>query len=330
VNDTLIGALAIAFSIVIPPMPGQKPDKGPTIPPKWSYNPSSWPQRLPIAALGCIGWFISRYLAAYQLGYIDQIWDPLFGTGTSDVLRSDVSRAFPVSDAGLGALAYTLEFLLTCQGGENRWRSMPWMVVLFGILVVPLSLISIILIILQPIAVGAWCFLCLATGVIMLIMAVLAVDEVAAVIQYLRTSREKPFWQLFWQGGVCPGASRDTKSPPLTGSMKKVLKAGFYGVRFSWSMLAATFAGLWLMLTPWVFELNGPIADWDHVLGPLMIVASSLSLADATKQARYFNLLLALGIAIGALIFFREQSWSALCNHFAIVTVAVISTLNRK
>lgn len=45
---------------------------GPDIPPGWNYTPSSWLQRLPIAALAVFGIFISRYLTAYQLGHIDR------------------------------------------------------------------------------------------------------------------------------------------------------------------------------------------------------------------------------------------------------------------
>src|SRR5204863_6282749 len=56
VNDTLVGALAITLTILVPMMPGMahhmammKP--GPQIPPGWTYNPSSWPQRAPLIAL---------------------------------------------------------------------------------------------------------------------------------------------------------------------------------------------------------------------------------------------------------------------------------------
>lgn len=75
VNDSLVGTFVIAWTILVPMMPGMahhmammKP--GPQVPPGWAYNPSSWPQRAPLIALGFVGWFISRYLAAYQLGYI--------------------------------------------------------------------------------------------------------------------------------------------------------------------------------------------------------------------------------------------------------------------
>lgn len=37
---------------------------------------------------GFAGLLVSRYLAAFQLGYIDAIWDPFFGQGTRQVLNS--------------------------------------------------------------------------------------------------------------------------------------------------------------------------------------------------------------------------------------------------
>lgn len=80
-NDTLAGALVIAFAVLIPMMPGMSMEGmvgGPDIPQGWSYTPSSWLQRLPIAAPGLFGFFISRYLAAYQLGHIDAAWDPFW------------------------------------------------------------------------------------------------------------------------------------------------------------------------------------------------------------------------------------------------------------
>jgi apolipoprotein N-acyltransferase len=52
-----------------------------------------------------------------------------------------------------------LEPLSGFMGGRNR--TMPWMVVMFGVLVVPLGVVSIVLVILQPLALGAWCTLCL-------------------------------------------------------------------------------------------------------------------------------------------------------------------------
>ena len=115
-NDTLSGALVITFVLLMPGMPGMRMLPGPDVPPGWSYNPSTWPQRAPIIFLAFFGFALSRYMAAFQLGYIDSAWDPLFGDGTEQVLSSDVSEGFPISDAGLGAVAYMIEGLMAFMG----------------------------------------------------------------------------------------------------------------------------------------------------------------------------------------------------------------------
>ena len=191
VNDTLAGALVIAFVLLMPGMPGMRMLPGPAAPPGWSYNPSTWPQRAPIIALAFLGFFLSRYMTAYQLGYIDTIWDPFFGEGTERVLTSEVSRAFPIADAGLGAVAYMVEALMGFMGDRQRWRTMPWMVTFFGILVVPLGVVSVGLIILQPVAVGDWCWPCLVAALAMLIMIALTLDEVVAMGQFLVQARRE-------------------------------------------------------------------------------------------------------------------------------------------
>ena len=71
------------------------------------------------------------------------------------------------------------------MGGRSRWRTMPWMVVLFGIAVVPLGVISIYFIIIQPIVIGTYCTLCLITALGMLIMIPFSLDELVAMGQFL-------------------------------------------------------------------------------------------------------------------------------------------------
>src|SRR3546814_9273106 len=84
------------------------------VPPGWTYSPSSWLQRLPIIALGVFGFLIARYMAAYQFGHIDYVWEPFFSgeagrNGTEHIITSDVSRAWPIADSGLGATSYLIE-----------------------------------------------------------------------------------------------------------------------------------------------------------------------------------------------------------------------------
>ncbi|MFB8830075.1 vitamin K epoxide reductase family protein [Azotobacter sp. CWF10] len=142
-NGLLVGALVIAFSTLVPMMPGMNMSgmmQKASIPPGWDYCPSTWLQRLPIAALALLGILLARYLAAYQLGHTANASDPFFGTepnGTEIIITSDMSRAWPVSDAGVGVMAYMIELLMAVMGDARRWRTMPWMVAAFGVVVVP-------------------------------------------------------------------------------------------------------------------------------------------------------------------------------------------------
>ena len=104
-NDTLVGALVIGLTILIPGMPNMITymKMGSQVPPGWSYNPSSWPQRWIMIVLAFAGWLVSRYLGAFQLGYIETAWDPFFGDGTRQVLNSNMSHSLPISDGALGA-----------------------------------------------------------------------------------------------------------------------------------------------------------------------------------------------------------------------------------
>jgi uncharacterized membrane protein len=323
-NDTLIGALAIFFALLIPPLPKQLPDDGPSIPPGWTFNPSSWAQRIPIAAFAFLGWFLSRYLAAYQLGHIDTVWDPVFH-GTEHVLTSAVSQKFPVSDAGLGAAAYALEALLTCQGGERRWRTSPWMVVLFGILVIPTGLISILLIISQPLVVGAWCFLCLITALCSLLPIPLALDEVFAVLQYVRYSKEKPKIELFLYGGVCPHASIDRRSPLSSSPMKELLKASLWGVTLPWNLILSAILGIAIMFFSRIFALTDQANNFDDVLGPCIVVVSLIATSELARAVRWLNVplavLLLLSLWFGSCTA-PEAYWTHLALNLIVLTLA--------
>ena len=305
INDTLIGVLVITLSVLVPMMPGMahhmaimKP--GPEIPPGWTYNPSSWLQRGPIIALGFIGWFISRYLAAYQLGYIASAWDPFFGEGTRTILDSNVSRSWPISDAGLGAVAYTFEVLMGFMGGTSRWRTMPWMVTFFGILIVPLGLTSIILVILQPVAVGTWCTLCLVTALAMLIMIPLTLDEVVAMCQFLVQARRegKPLWRTFWVGDTVEGGAKDARTPHYGTPVARAAPAMAWGVTVPFSLFVSAALGLWLMAAPAVFHTRGFAADSDHVVGALVVTIAVVVMAEVVRVGRFLNVLLGVWLVV--------------------------------
>lgn len=171
-------------------------------PPGWSYNPSSWSDRLWLVLVAGIGFGISGYLALYQWNVLPTVWEPFFGNGSEKVLHSFLSRIFPLPDAAVGALAYLLDAVTGAIGGTARWRTMPWMVVLFGLAVGPLGIVSVLLVISQPIVIEAWCTLCLVSAGISLIMIGPAMDEVLASLQHLKRVAEddRSVWVAFWKG----------------------------------------------------------------------------------------------------------------------------------
>jgi hypothetical protein len=191
---------------------GRRPGESDGCPPGWDTNPSSWSQRLPIVVLALVGVVVAGWLALYQQEYTDTVWEPFFGDGTEVIVResgfSQFFERFPVGDAALGAIGYLIDAVTGVIGGTRRWRSMPWIVIIFGVFVGPFGVLSIMLVVMQPVLYGAFCTLCLASAVISLAMIGPAADEVLASMQYLRDVRDEggSVWAAFW--GADPVLSR--------------------------------------------------------------------------------------------------------------------------
>ncbi|WP_153557498.1 vitamin K epoxide reductase family protein [Roseimaritima sediminicola] len=175
--------------------------------PPYPHNPSAWSQRIPICVLAMVAAAISTHLSLYQWGFIDGVWDPVFGNQSSQVVTSDTAKRMfaiiGIHDAALGTLAYLGDAILGFAGSTRRWQYRPWLVILFGIDVIPLGIVSVILVILQGMVVGAWCFLCLITAVISLILVYWAWDEVRVSLTFLwlvwKQNRSPALlWKAFW------------------------------------------------------------------------------------------------------------------------------------
>ena len=304
-NDTIVGMLVIALTILVPGMPNMIAymKMGGDRPPGWTYNPSSWPQRWIMIGLGFAGFVVSRYLAAFQLGYIDHVWDPFFGDGSRQVLSSEMSHAWPISDAALGALAYTFEFLMGFMGSPSRWRTMPWMVAFFGILVIPLGFTHIVLVISQPIVVGAWCTFCLLAAAIMLPMLPLELDEVIAMGQHMRRSKRKGhgLWTVFWKGGPAEDAGQDERSPELVAlpqEPRAIVDASTWGLSAPWTLVASALVALALVFTPLVFGFGKPASDVVQFGGLLAVSFAVIALGEPARAVRFLNVLAGLGIGV--------------------------------
>jgi uncharacterized membrane protein len=169
-------------------------------PPELNYNPSSWSKRTPLIIASSIGFCIALYLAFYQMHVLKNVWEPFFGNGTKEVLTSTLSQKFPIPDALLGAFGYLFDIIFGSIGSTNRWRTKPWIVLLFGIVVALLGLTSIFLVLAQLLFLKSACTLCLCSAIISISLINPAMHEVLASVHYLKKAKIKHLsvWQALW------------------------------------------------------------------------------------------------------------------------------------
>lgn len=337
-NDTLVGVLVIGLAVLVPPQPGVSPlaaTTGPNQPPGWSFNPSMWTQRLPIIVLALIGLHISRYLVAYQLGHIDSVWDPFFEggpdpkNGTEEIITSSVSQAWPVPDAGLGALTYLLEIVTGVIGSRRRWRTMPWLVLLFGLMIVPLGVVSIFFIIIQPIWIGTWCTLCLVGAAAMLVQIPYSLDELVASGQFLlrRKRAGQSLLRVVLFGDTDEGA-RQAESAEFDRSPRQILREAISGgVSLPWNLAVSILLGAWLMFTRLSLGAEGSMANADHVIGALAITASVIACAEIARALRLLNIL--LGAALFVTPFVYGATTAQLIASMAVGGALILLSLPR-
>jgi nucleoside-diphosphate-sugar epimerase/uncharacterized membrane protein len=334
-NDTLVGFTIVALAVLMPPEVGVSPlaaTSGPTKPPGWTMNPSSWTQRLPVIALALVGVHVSRYLAAYQLGHIDSVWDPFFAgsgggeNGTAEIITSEMSRAWPVPDAGLGALTYLLEIATGVIGSRRRWRTMPWLVLLFGLMIVPLGAVSLFFIIIQPIWIGTWCTLCLVAAAAMLVQIPYSLDELVASSQFLLRRKRAGYslLRVFLFGDTDEGKARDDPDEFDRSPRQVVRDVLSGGVNLPWTLAASVLLGAWLMFTRVTFGTEGSMANADHLIGSLVITASVIACAEVARTARYLNAVLGAALLVTPFVFDAEHA-QMLASVFVGVALILLS-----
>jgi peptidoglycan/LPS O-acetylase OafA/YrhL len=197
-SNTLIGSLVIALSVV---MPYSVATPGPAMPRGWSYNPSSWAQRTLVIALAVIGSASASYIAAYERGFIRNFWDPFFYDAMRRFLESDAARPSPVPIGGLAAASLLVTALVGATGDCRRWRTMPFVVVLFGVVVFFLACASVLAIV-RTIGGGLWCTACLLSNGAVFAVGLLTIDELVATVQFVVESQRggASAWDVFWHG----------------------------------------------------------------------------------------------------------------------------------
>ena len=198
---------------------------------------------------------------------------------------------------------------------------------LFGILVIPLGATSIVLVILQPVAVGAWCTLCLFTALAMLIMIPLTLDEVVAMIQFLVQAKRdgKPFWRTFWKGDTVKGGGPDERTPKFNAALTNTAPAMVWGVNVPWTLLLSVALGIWLMFVPFVFATQSRAADSDHLVGALVITFAVIAMAEVGRTLRFINILFGAWIMLAPWLLtgsVASAKWNDMITGIVLILVS--------
>jgi hypothetical protein len=338
--DTLVGGLIFGLAVATKPDVGPSPLArlvGPSVPPGWSYNPAAWTQRLPIVALALVGLYVSRYLAAYQLGHVPSVWEPFFAgalhdprNGTEEIITSAVSQAWPVSDAAVGGYTYMLEILTGIVGSTARWRTMPWLVVVFGLMIAPLGVVSILFIVIQPILIGTWSTLALIAAAAVLVQIPYSLDELVATLQFLRRRVRAGAngLRVFLFGDTddvssavaAPRGAADELDRPFGAVAKDALTGG---VNLPWNLAVAALVALSLLFTRLTLDAQVPLADAHHLLGALALTVISIAAAEVARAMRYFLIPLGLALAAAPFVYGADVMQTAVTIACGVALIAL-------
>jgi hypothetical protein len=240
------------------------------------------------------------------MGHVEGVWEPFFEgsasdpqNGTEEIITSAVSQAWPVPDAALGAYTYALEILTGIVGSRARWRTMPWLVLLFGLMIVPLGVVSIGFIIIQPIVIGTWSTLALVGAAAMLVQIPYSIDELAATLSFMGRRRKagQSMLRVLLFGDTDEGEALTEPRHEFERGPGAILKAMWTGaVNLPWTLWLAGAIGLSFLFTRLTLGAEGAMADADHLLGALVLTVLAIAAAEVARAARY--LLVPLGVAL--------------------------------
>ena len=161
-----------------------------TIPCGSQSNPSAWTKRIFLLVMAIAGFLIALYLGFYQLHIFATVWEPFFGNGTNAVVKSSFSQSLPIPDGLIGAIGYLCDIILVSIGDSVRWKTKPWAVILYSILVAMMGFVSILLIIAQPVFLHTFCTLCLVSAILSLGMVIPVMQELQASLHYIKKGNE--------------------------------------------------------------------------------------------------------------------------------------------
>ena len=94
-----------------------------------------------------------------------------------------------------------------------------------------------------------------------------------------------------------------------------------------WAAILNTVLGLWVMLTPVVFNFEKTAGNINYIIGPLVITFAITAIWEVNRSARYFNLVAGLVLAATPLIVSFQQtgvSWNNIATGILIAALSLV------
>lgn len=97
-----------------------------------------------------------------------------------------------------------------------------------------------------------------------------------------------------------------------------------------WAQIINTILGLWIMIAPGILGYSSIAADNGHIVGPIIVTFSIVSLWEATRSVRKFNYPFAIWLLVAPWILGYSET-SAIISDMAVgVLVIILSSVQGK
>ncbi len=97
-----------------------------------------------------------------------------------------------------------------------------------------------------------------------------------------------------------------------------------------WAKIINILTGLWLMVAPGILGYGSAAADNGHIIGPIIITFSVVSLWEATHSVRKWNYPFALWLLLAPWILSYSNTLAIVSDMAAGILVIVLSTLHQE
>ncbi|MCM8570833.1 hypothetical protein NE848_15660 [Gramella jeungdoensis] len=97
-----------------------------------------------------------------------------------------------------------------------------------------------------------------------------------------------------------------------------------------WARFINTALGLWLMITPGIFQYSSAAADNGHILGPVIVTFSVVAMWEATRVVRKWNFPVAIWLLAAPWILGYENTIAIVSDMGVGVLVLIFSSIRGK